>query len=40
MGGKGAIGEVHGGCVGKDGDVGDGGGIPDGFQKGRWVVMA
>ena len=33
--------ESSGGRVGNDGDVGDGGGgIPDGFQKGRWVVMA
>ena len=40
VGGKGAVGEVHGGRVGNDGDVGGGGGIPDGFQKGRWVVMA
>ena len=40
VGGKGAVGEVHGGRVGNDGDVGGGGGIPDGFQKGRWVVIA
>ena len=40
MGGKGARGELHGGCVEEDGDLGDGGVIPDGFQKGRWVVMA
>ena len=40
MGGKGAVGGVHGGRVGNDGDVGGGGGIPDGFQKGRWVAMA
>ena len=32
MGGKGAVGGVHGGRVGNDGDVGGGGGIPDGFQ--------
>ena len=40
VGGKGAVGGVHGGRVGNDVAVGGGGGIPDGFQKGRWVVMA
>ena len=40
VGGKGAVDGVHGGRVGNDVDVGGGGGIPDGLQKGRWVVIA
>ena len=40
MGGNDAVGGVHGGRVGNDRDVGGGGGISDGFQKGRLVVIA
>ena len=40
VGGKGVVDGVHGGRVGNDVDVGGGGGIPEGLQKGRWVVIA
>ena len=40
VGGKGAVDGVHGGRVGNDVDVGGGGGIPEGFQNGRWVAIA
>ena len=40
VGGKGAVDGVHGGRVENDVDVAGGGGIPAGFQNGRWVVIA
>ena len=40
VGGKGAVDGVHGRRVEIDVVVGGGGGIPEGFHIGRWVVIA